>query len=199
MNKTLKIGLMGVIAVGLIANAYLMMTGAYSGGSDSAEPKTSIAANNNKADLTASAKKEANNSAKLKRDAKAESAYDGPTTQLAFGQSAHDFGTVPQNSENRHVFTFTNTGAEPLIIENAKGSCGCTVPQYPKEPVAPGETGEIEVVYKPGKQKNKQTKTVTITANTEPRTTKLTITANVEVSGDSGQTGGQPIQVQPSS
>ncbi len=171
MNKTVKIGLIGVIAVGLIANAYLMMTGAYSGNSENPEPKTSIAANNtdNKMEPATA------------RDAKTtEAVPSGPTTEMTFASPSHDFGSIPQDSENRHVFTFTNTGSEPLVIENAKGSCGCTVPQYPKEPIAPGETGEIEVVYKPGKQANKQSKTVTITANTEPRTTTLSISAEVQ-------------------
>ena len=104
----------------------------------------------------------------------------GPSTVMSFGETSHDFGSILQDSENTKVFTFTNTGSEPLIIENAKGSCGCTVPKYPKEPIPPGETGEIEVVYKPGKQKNKQTKNVTITANTEPAKTILTITADVQ-------------------
>lgn len=174
MNNTVKYILMGVIAVGLIANAYLMMTGAYSGDSKKAEPKSSVAASDAK--LQQSTAKETT----TKRETKAAPVYDGPSTSISFATPSHDFGEVPQNSENRHVFTFTNTGSEPLIIENAKGSCGCTVPQYPKEPIAPGQTGDIEVVYKPGKQKNKQTKTVTITANTSPRTTTLTITANVQ-------------------
>lgn len=171
MNKTVKIGLIGVIAVGLIANAYLMMTGAYSGNSDNPQPRTSIAANNTDNNLKAS----------TARDARpVDAAASGPTTEMTFTAPSHDFGNIKQDSENRHIFTFTNTGSEPLVIENAKGSCGCTVPQYPKEPIAPGETGEIEVVYKPGKQLNKQSKTVTITANTEPRTTTLSISATVE-------------------
>ncbi|MCB0401790.1 MAG: DUF1573 domain-containing protein [Flavobacteriales bacterium] len=94
---------------------------------------------------------------------------------------AHDFGTIDQDTKNTKVFKFTNTGKEPLIIEDAKGSCGCTVPTYPKEPIKPGETGEIEVAYSPGKQSGAQTKTVTITANTEPITTTLNISANVQV------------------
>ena len=81
----------------------------------------------------------------------------------------------------KKIFKFTNTGSEPLIIEDAKGSCGCTVPVYPKEPIKPGETGEIEVEYSPGKQQGAQSKTVTITANTDPITTTLNISANVEV------------------
>lgn len=104
----------------------------------------------------------------------------GPTTSISFPVTEHNFGKIKQDSENRQIFTFTNTGNEPLIIETATGSCGCTVPEYPKEPIAPGETGEINVVYKPGKQKGSQTKTVTITANTEPKQTKLFIKAEVE-------------------
>ena len=79
-----------------------------------------------------------------------------------------------------NIFEFTNTGNEPLIIQDAKGSCGCTVPKYPKEPIAPGATGEIEVEYKPGTQKGNQTKAVTLTANTQPEQTVLQITAMVE-------------------
>jgi len=85
----------------------------------------------------------------------------GPLTSIKFADDLHDFGKIKQNStENKYTFIFTNTGDKPLIIENAKGSCGCTVPQWPKEPIPPGETGEILVDYKPGKQKGTQRKTV---------------------------------------
>jgi hypothetical protein len=103
----------------------------------------------------------------------------GPPTTIAFAEMEFDFGTIKQNSENVHVFKFINTGPNPLIIQDAKGSCGCTVPKYPKQPVGPGETGEIEVVYKPGTQEGNQTKTVTLTANTEPNQTVLKINAMV--------------------
>ena len=82
--------------------------------------------------------------------------------------------------EKCYEFTFTNTGPNPLIIQDAQGSCGCTVPKYPKAPVPPGATGQIEVEYKPGTQKGNQTKTVTLTANTEPNQTVLKINAMVE-------------------
>ena len=104
----------------------------------------------------------------------------GPTTSVNFAQMSHSFGNIKQDTENKHVFKFTNTGDNPLIIESASGSCGCTVPEYPKEPIAPGEEGEIKVVYKPGKQKGNQNKTVTLIANTEPRETRLSISAVVE-------------------
>ena len=105
----------------------------------------------------------------------------GPKTSVQFPVIAHDFGKVKQNSENKHVFKFTNTGKEPLLISDAKGSCGCTVPEYPKEPIAPGATGEIKVVYKPGSQQGNQAKTVTVTANTDPPQTLLNISADVQV------------------
>ncbi len=104
-----------------------------------------------------------------------------PKTTLSFKELEYNFGKIKQDSENKHLFVFTNTGNEPLIISSAQGSCGCTVPKYPKDPIPPGKSGEIEVVYSPGKQQGKQTKTVTITANTEPNTTQLKISAEVEV------------------
>ena len=101
-------------------------------------------------------------------------------TAVNFAKMEHDFGNIKQNTDNKYVFSFTNTGKEPLIIESATGSCGCTVPNYPKEPIAPGKTGSIEVVYKPGQQENQQQKQVTVVANTEPKQTILRIKANVE-------------------
>lgn len=106
-----------------------------------------------------------------------------PKTTINFANYEHDFGNIKQDSENTYVFKFTNTGSEPLIIETANGSCGCTVPNYPKAPVPPGATADIEVVYKPGKQENAQTKTVTVIANTEPKETTLRIKANVQKVG----------------
>ena len=102
-----------------------------------------------------------------------------PTTSIAFAEMKYDFGDIDQNSENTMSFSFTNTGDKPLIIETATGSCGCTVPEFPKEPIPPGESNEIKVVYKPGKQKGLQNKLVTVIANTEPKDTRLSITANV--------------------
>jgi hypothetical protein len=101
-------------------------------------------------------------------------------TSIAFTAMAHDFGAIDQNSENVYVFDFTNTGDKPLIIETATGSCGCTVPEFPKEPIAPGASSQIKVVYKPGKQKGLQNKTITVIANTQPKDTRLNITANVQ-------------------
>ena len=106
---------------------------------------------------------------------------EGPKTSMVFAEEIFEFGNIKQNStDNKHIFKFSNTGDKPLIIENAKGSCGCTVPQWPKEPIPPGGTGEIVVDYKPGSQKGNQRKTVTVTANTEPKDTRIVISAFVE-------------------
>ena len=104
-----------------------------------------------------------------------------PKTAIKFVNDLHEFGKVDVNSENKYSFTFKNSGNEPLKISNAKGSCGCTVPNWPKEPILPGESGEIEVVFRPSKGQagSKQTKTVTVSANTSPENTILKITAFV--------------------
>ncbi len=113
-------------------------------------------------------------------DAKPEAAAPaGPTTSITFAENSWDFGTIDEGDVVTHVFKFTNTGDEPLILDRCKGSCGCTVPQCPKEPIAPGAEGEIEVKFNSKGKKNKQTKTVTINANTMPEQTRITISANV--------------------
>jgi|SRR5690606_3145805 len=179
MSETLKNGLMVFIAALLVVNTVLLVKNGSSSYADPTIAKASFerTANTNSAAL---ANKKAADVTSIDPLKSASVKPAGPITAMDFKESTHDFGNILQDSENTKIFTFTNTGTEPLIIENAKGSCGCTVPQYPKEPVAPGESGEIKVVYKPGKQKNKQNKTVTITANTEPASTILTIVADVQ-------------------
>ena len=77
------------------------------------------------------------------------------------------------------IFTFKNTGNEPLIISNAKAGCGCTVPQWPKEPIAPGESGTIAVKFNSKGKPGKQTKRVTLTMNTTPNTKQLRLSGLV--------------------
>ena len=84
---------------------------------------------------------------------------------ITFAESEFDFGTIDQGTKVEHVFKFTNTGDAPLVIVDAKSSCGCTVPVYPKDPVAPGAEAELLVKFN-GSGKNQVSKTVTITANT---------------------------------
>ena len=103
----------------------------------------------------------------------------GPTTTVEFEEIEFDFGVVDAGEKVKHVYQFKNTGSEPLIISNAKGSCGCTVPSWPKDPIPPGSTGEIEVQFDSKNKKGKQSKRVTITANTDPAQTFLTIKGEV--------------------
>lgn len=99
--------------------------------------------------------------------------------KMTFDQDVHDFGTIKEGQTVVYTFNFTNTGEADLIITKAHGSCGCTVPDYPKEPIKPGESGKIKVSFNSTGKKGVQEKTVTITSNTIIKIEKLTITAKV--------------------
>lgn len=105
-------------------------------------------------------------------------------TTITYDKTEHDFGKVKQGDQVECVFKVTNTGKEPLIIEEAHGSCGCTVPDYPKEPIPPGQTRDIKVKFSSAGKKGAQSKTVTITANTDPIQSVLTIKADVDAPED---------------
>lgn len=179
MKDNLSIGLLVVIAIASIANTVMLMGDEPSTieQSSNTTPKSSVVSNA-ASNTNAAANNDANFNQGLEEATVIENT--GPKTNIQFAELQHDFGKIEQESKHTKVFTFTNTGNNPLIISSAKGSCGCTVPNYPREPVQPGQTGEIEVVYSPNKQVNQQTKTVTITANTEPATTVLKVSANVQ-------------------
>lgn len=104
----------------------------------------------------------------------------GPTTSITFEESEFNFGKVKAGEKVQHAYKFKNTGKEPLVISNAKGSCGCTVPNWPKEPIGVGEEGEILVEFDSKGKSGNQTKTVTITANTDPPQTLIQIKGEVE-------------------
>ena len=97
---------------------------------------------------------------------------------MSFEMETMDYGVIEQGSDPYRVFAFTNTGTEPLIITHAKGSCGCTVPTYPKEPIAPGESSEIKVRYDTNRL-GKFTKRVTLTTNAGEDKKMLTIKGEV--------------------
>ena len=102
------------------------------------------------------------------------------TAAMAFDKTLHDFGTIKEGETVQTTFTFTNTGQTDLIIVDARGSCGCTVPNYPKNtPIAPGASGEILVSFDSSNKPNMQQKTVTISANTSSGRETLRIKAMV--------------------
>ena len=105
----------------------------------------------------------------------------GPTTAMTFNETEFDFGTVDQGEKVSHTYKFKNTGEEPLILSNAKGSCGCTVPKWPREPIAPGGEGEITVEFDSKNKSGARNQKVTITANTEPANTVIYLKGNVNV------------------
>lgn len=100
---------------------------------------------------------------------------------MTFNKTIHDFGTIQEGERVETLFTFTNTGKSDLVIVDARGSCGCTVPEYPKNtPIAPGATGQIRVSFDSSNKPNLQQKTVTISANTDSGRETIRIKAMVQ-------------------
>lgn len=108
---------------------------------------------------------------------------NGP--EITFEEQSYDFGDITQDDVVEHIFKFENTGKQPLIISNAKVTCGCTVPSYPKgEAIAPGETGELTVKFNSRGKMGRQNKIIRIVSNIgEERS--IRITTNILPKGDS--------------
>lgn len=87
------------------------------------------------------------------------------TPKMTFEQTEFEFGDITQGDKVSHTFTFKNTGTAPLLITNARAACGCTVPEWPKEPIAPGKSGKIDVEFNSRGKSGSQNKAVTITTN----------------------------------
>ena len=103
----------------------------------------------------------------------------GAYPKFSFDQEEHNFGQIRDGDVVSHTFRFTNTGEAPLIISKATAACGCTVPQWPKQPIPAGGSGEIQVQFDSSNKPGMQNKVVTITANTESKVKKLLIRAQV--------------------
>lgn len=111
--------------------------------------------------------------------------------EITFKKDVHDFGTLKNGGDASYEFEFTNTGREPLIISDAKGSCGCTVPTWPKEPIPPGKSAKIKVTYD-SKRTGKIDKKVTITSNAKTNPKEIFIKG--EVLAPENTTTGEPIK-----
>lgn len=104
---------------------------------------------------------------------------DKPTS-ITFEEMEYDFGTVKDGEKVSYTFKFTNTGKQSLILIDVKGSCGCTIPEnWPKHPILPGESSQIDVTFDSKNRVGKVRKTIRIQANTDPSKTTLEITGEV--------------------
>lgn len=108
-------------------------------------------------------------------------AEPGSAPAMAFNEEKHEFGKIIQGEKVSYSFIFKNTGGSDLIISSAQGSCGCTVPTYPKDPVKPGQEAKIDVVFDSTGKSGLVEKTVTLTTNCNPSTKTLTISSTVIV------------------
>ena len=110
-----------------------------------------------------------------------EGSEKGNLPEMKFEEEVHDFGRITQGEKVSYSFKYTNTGKSNLIIASAAGSCGCTVPEYSKEPVLPGKSSVIDVVFTSEGKSGMQEKTVTIVTNCEPSTRIIKIKTNIIV------------------
>ncbi len=98
---------------------------------------------------------------------------------ITFENELYDFGEITQGEKVKFTYKFKNTGKANLVISSAKGSCGCTVPDWPRKPIAPGESAEIRVVFNSEGKSGKQHKKVSVVANTQPSTSVVALTGNI--------------------
>ncbi|MEO6901519.1 MAG: DUF1573 domain-containing protein [Bacteroidia bacterium] len=98
---------------------------------------------------------------------------------IEFTEEKHDFGDIIAGEKVSYAFSFKNTGSVNLLINSAQGSCGCTVPSFPKDPIKPGEKGLIDVVFNSEGKSGMVEKTITLVTNCKPSTKILTIVAKI--------------------
>lgn len=103
------------------------------------------------------------------------------TTTMVFAETTFEFDTIDQGDTVVHIFKLTNTGDKDLIIGNAFGSCGCTVPEYPKDPIAPGKEAEVRVRFNSEGKEGAQTKSITLQVNTQKHQEQIFMNGYVRV------------------
>lgn len=172
-SKQIQFGLLGALALLLVAN---MFGGGFKGlfKTEGEQIRESAAM------VNTSTSSESGNIPGTNTTAPAAPQPTGPTTTIKYDNDRYNFGVCNEGDVMKHSFKFTNTGSEPLIVSNCKGSCGCTVPTWPKEPIPPGGTGEIKVEFNSKGKPGPQSKKVTVTANTNPTETFLEISGEVK-------------------
>lgn len=117
------------------------------------------------------------------QDSKAENVQTNETkATIEFNKTQHSYGEIEYLSDGTCTFEFTNTGKEPIVVTNVRSSCGCTVPQWTKDPVKPGEKGEITVKYNT-RLAGGFNKTITVTSTGQPNQIILRISGKVKPQG----------------
>ncbi|WP_192349102.1 DUF1573 domain-containing protein [Algoriphagus sp. Y33] len=106
-------------------------------------------------------------------------AQDQSGAAITFKEKSIDFGDITQGEKVEHTFELTNTGTAPLIISNVAATCGCTVPSWPKEPIAPGKSSEIKVSFNSSGKMGKQNSVVRIYSNASEPIEKVSLISNV--------------------
>lgn len=104
---------------------------------------------------------------------------DGKVAEIKFDKETHDFGSIPQGVPATYEFVFKNTGKTPLIVTNAAASCGCTTPEWTKEPIKPGKTGTVKATYNAASP-GPFTKSVTVVSNAKNSTVILYLKGDVK-------------------
>ena len=99
---------------------------------------------------------------------------------MTFAETKHDFGNIKQGDIVEHVFKFKNTGNAPLVIKQVDVTCGCTTPEWPKEPIAPGKSGTIKAVFNSAGKMGQQNKVITVQSNAVNAPTQVTIVTNIQ-------------------
>lgn len=117
------------------------------------------------------------------RNAEVAHLESGKIPVIKLEETEYDFGEIKQGDKVEHTFKFTNTGNADLIVSDAKASCGCTVPDWTKDPIAPGKQGEVHVVFNSAGKSGNVTKTVTLTLNTEKGNEAVSFKANIKTDG----------------
>lgn len=107
----------------------------------------------------------------------AEEKVAGP--EIVFAEASHDFGDIKQGDKVEHVFTFKNTGTEPLILSNVLTTCGCTAPDWPRDPIAPGKEATISVRFNSAGKMGRQNKVITIISNATNSQERIRIITNI--------------------
>lgn len=99
--------------------------------------------------------------------------------KIYFSEKSFDFGEITQGEKVEHVFEFENTGNEPLILSDVRTTCGCTAPEWPREPIAPGKTGRLKVVFNSAGKMGMQNKVITVMSNAVNNPERVKIVTNV--------------------